>query len=257
MDRKAFGISTTDENDDDEIAFHLERCEWMNGFLKDLWPYIAKYSDNLLRTDIQNTVRQMEPVKVFKNFEFTDVNLGFVPPRIEKIATYRRKCGKTKAVIMEAHINFCSNLNIGMKVMKFIKAGMKDLVFMGKCRIRFQPLIPEVPFFAAVSVSFDELPEINFDLTDLGNIVEVPGLNKIIKETVNSVFSDMFVRPNKFTVPMVPISIMEGIGIRPYDVMHPFPQGLLKVKLIRGEDLMAKDNRKGLKNFVILLVKYF
>ena len=118
MDRKAFGISTTDENDDDEIAFHLERCEWMNGFLKDLWPYIAKYSDNLLRTDIQNTVRQMEPVKVFKNFEFTDVNLGFVPPRIEKIATYRRKCGKTNAVIIEAHINFCSNLNIGMKVMK-------------------------------------------------------------------------------------------------------------------------------------------
>lgn len=55
-----------------------------------------------------------------------------------------------------------------------------------------------------ISGSFIELPKFDFNLTGMGEFVQLPGLINAIRSVINAQTSNICVLPNKIVVPLVP-----------------------------------------------------
>lgn len=142
---------------------------------------------------------------------------------------------------MDTDMEFTSDME--MKCVCFgIPVGIEDLKFRGHCRIELAPLVPTPPFFGAVSASFMEMPEIDFNLTGIGNLAEAPGIYKIFKNTMNQIFSNMLVAPDNFKVPLLDKSLRDKYNLSMADLLHPFPKGLIYIHAKSGHNLVAKDS---------------
>ena len=57
-----------------------------------------------------------------------------------------------------------------------MKAGIKDLQLYGMVRVELRPLLKEMPLVGCVSFYFLNSPAIEFNLTNLADILDMPGL---------------------------------------------------------------------------------
>lgn len=55
-----------------------------------------------------------------------------------------------------------------------------------------------------ISGSFIELPKFDFNLTGMGELVQLPGLIDAIRTVVHSQIASLAVLPNRIVVPLVP-----------------------------------------------------
>lgn len=78
------------------------------------------------------------------------------------------------------------------------------MVVSGKVRCVMQPLLPSPPMIGGVSGSFVELPKFDFNLTGMGEFVQLPGLIDAIRTIVNAQVANLCVLPNKIVVPLAP-----------------------------------------------------
>ena len=227
------------------VGMELERAEWLNSFFKDIWPFLGMHIKGILENMVEPMVQSMEPKQVLSGFKFNNIHMGVSPPRVNSIAAFRPRNDEKnglKRIVLDMDLALCSNdMSINFEVLG-MKMGVEDIVFSGPCRIELSPLFPAPPFFGSIAISFTECPKIDFDLTGVANLVEVPGLNSILHSTIDSVFSGMFVLPAKFIVPMMSNEQMNDMNLKPYDLMHPFAKGCLFVHVKSATDLVAKDN---------------
>jgi Ca2+-dependent lipid-binding protein len=124
--------------------------------------------------------------------------------------------------------------------------GIMDVIFKGRARVELTPLLTKPPFFGAVAISFTEVPKIDFNLTGIANIVELPFLSDILHNTIGRIVADMFVLPKKFMVPMIPVENMSLYQLTPMEIMHPFAKGCIFIHIKKANNLVAKDNVKAL-----------
>jgi hypothetical protein len=227
------------------VGMEIERAEWLNSFLKDMWPFLGLHIKGILENMVEPLVQSMEPKQVLSGFKFNYIHMGVSPPRINSVTAFRPRNDEKnglKRVVLDMDLALCSNdMSINFEVLG-MKMGVEDVVFSGPCRIELSPLFPAPPFFGSIAISFTECPKIDFDLTGVANIVEVPGLNSILHSTIDQVFSGMFVLPAKFIVPMMSNEQMDDLNLKPYDLMHPFAKGCLFIHVKSAVDLVAKDN---------------
>lgn len=195
-----------------QIQSSSETVEWMNVLVQKLWPNISKFGETIVRQTIQPIVQEMDPEIVFKNFEFLKIDFGEQPIKITSMGALSRE----NDVLLFNSVNFESDLNFNMKTKvmgKNFEFGIRDITFDGSCELKLTPLIDSPPFFASVQFQLVELPRIDFDLTGLGNLVELPGIETVMRETVDGLVKNMFVRPNRLIVPMISPDVMTNFGM--------------------------------------------
>ncbi|BFZ22451.1 hypothetical protein BsWGS_25490 [Bradybaena similaris] len=208
----------------------VERAEWVNKMLRQMWPYIGEMVEKILRQSVEQSIVQSLPPSL-QSFKFSRIDLGNNPPRIGGVKVYTQV--KRDEIYMDLELNYSGDSNIEVTI-KGIAAGIKNLRLHGTLRVVFKPLINRLPLIGGMLVFFLNNPELDFDFTSLANALELPGLSDILHSSIQEQISNFMVLPNRY-----PIKMVEGLDLN--KLRYPQPQGVVRIRVIEAKDLIQAD----------------
>lgn len=208
----------------------VERVEWINKILDQMWPYIGEYVQEILRTTVEESIRTAMPASL-KSFKFSKIDMGDIPPRIGGVKVYSQL--RRDEIYMDLELNYASDAEITVSI-KGINAGLKDLRLHGTLRVVMKPLINKIPMIGGMLVFFLNNPDLDFNLTSLANAFDIPGLSDMLHSIIQEQIANFMVLPNRF-----PIKMAEGIDLN--KLRFPQPQGIVKVTVLEAKDLKRAD----------------
>ncbi|XP_067871095.1 extended synaptotagmin-2-like isoform X2 [Heterodontus francisci] len=216
----------------------VERVEWINKTVKQMWPYICQFVEKLLKETIEPAVRGAN--SHLSTFSFTKVDMGNKPLRIDGIKTYTENVD-SRQIILDLQISYVGNCEIDLEIKRyFCRAGVKSVQLNGIIRVILEPLIGDMPLVGALSLFFLRRPLLEINWTGLTNLLDVPGLNGMSDTIILDIISNYLVLPNRITVPLVD-------EVHLAELRFPVPKGLLRIHFIEAQDLQWKDTfMKGL-----------
>ncbi len=91
----------------------------------------------------------------------------------------------------------------------------------------FRPLIGDVPLVGGLQVYFLNQPELDFDLGGAGNLLEIPGLNGLLKGAIDDQIARHLVVPNR-------ISVVLSDQVSAESIRMPRPAGILSVRILEA-----------------------
>ncbi|GFR28457.1 extended synaptotagmin-2 [Trichonephila clavata] len=208
-----------------------ERVEWVNKILKQLWPYVGVYVKEMLKETMEPSIRESLP-SYLQSFRFEKIILGDMPPRIGGVKVYQENVSRNE-IIMDLEIRYSGDCNIQVGVKKF-KAGIKDLQIYGTIRVVMKPLVKIIPLVGGVTVFFLNRPRIDFNLTNVANVLDMPGLGDILRKAVSEQVAAMMVLPNKFPVQLIQDIPLKSLKFSP-------PAGVLRLNIVEARELVKAD----------------
>ncbi|KAL3078792.1 hypothetical protein niasHS_014574 [Heterodera schachtii] len=209
----------------------IERIEWVNKIIQQIWPHIGEYTKVFLKEFIEPQIRAQLPAP-FKSFKFVAVDMGDIPFRVGGLKVYTQNVGRDR-VIMDMDVVYAGDAEFAVQACGF-RGGLNQMVFSGKLRCTLQPLLSQPPMVGGVSSSFMELPKFDFNLTGMGEFVQLPGLIDAIRSVVNTQVANLLVLPNKIVVPLAP-------NVDVAKLYFPEPDGIVRMKIIEAMNLENKD----------------
>lgn len=209
----------------------IERAEWINKILRQLWPFVGHYVKNLLKNTVEPSIRESLPLYL-RSFVFEKIILGDIPPRIGGIKVYQENVARNE-IIMDLEVMYSGDCNIQVKV-KRMKAGIKDFQINGKVRVVLKPLVKKMPLIGAVTVFFLNNPAIDFNLTNLADVLDIPGLSDLLRKAVSDQLAALMVLPNKITVQLI-------TDIPSKTLKLPNPDGVLRIEVLGAKELIRAD----------------
>ncbi|CAF0763943.1 unnamed protein product [Adineta ricciae] len=236
--RKFFEELTTDVRPALEKRLHefpsyisypdFDRCEWLNKFIAQLWPTISDYVQQLVKTTIEPEIK-----KQISSLSFERIDLGDFPPRLGGIKIYTENI-RSDEITLDTEFFYGGDMQIKMRYHSF-KAGIKSLYLHGELRLILKSIVSKLPFVGALEVFFLRTPTIDFDLTDIANIIEIPGLHNLLMLTLERILQSSFVIPNRLIV-----AFMNEIDIN--QLRFPRPDGILRIDIIEAKHLPKLDH---------------
>ncbi|XP_072021278.1 extended synaptotagmin-2-like isoform X3 [Amphiura filiformis] len=211
-----------------------ERAEWLNKMVKQLWPYIEGYVEQLLRDTVEPAVQGALP-SYLKSFKFEKIKLGQYPPRIGGVKVYTDEVGRDE-IILDLELFYAGDCDIEMsvKTLKRIKAGIESLQLHGTLRVVMKPLVKKVPLVGGLQIYFLNRPAIDFNLTNLADVLDFPGLSNLLHTILDDQLSYFLVLPNR-----IPISLIDSVEM---DLLkYPMPQGVLRICVVECKNLIKAD----------------
>lgn len=209
----------------------VERAEWINKIIDQVWPFIGDYVRDLLMSTVQEKIQQSHAQVA--SFKFLKIDLGDIPPRIGGVKVYTNNV-KRDEIYMDLDIIYSSDADIEMKV-KGLTMGVKELQLRGMMRVILRPLISQMPLFGGISVFFLNNPDINFNLTGVANAIDMPGLSDMVDTIIREQIAAIMVLPNRIDVPIV--QDIKNIG----RLKYPLPDGVLRIHMIEAKELIKAD----------------
>ncbi|RUS77875.1 hypothetical protein EGW08_014349, partial [Elysia chlorotica] len=208
----------------------VERAEWVNKIVRQMWPYIGEMVEKILREKVEPSIKKSLP-SALQSFTFSTIDLGDIPPRTGGIKVYSQL--KRDEIYMDLELNYSGDCDIAVAI-KGINAGIKDLRLHGTVRVVFKPLINRPPLIGGMRVFFLNNPDLDFDLTSLANAFDIPGLSDMLHSIIMEQIANLMVLPN-----VLPIKLAEGIDLN--KLKYPQPQGVIRITVIEAKDLVAED----------------
>ncbi|XP_075466049.1 extended synaptotagmin-3 [Ascaphus truei] len=209
----------------------VERAEWVNKVVGQMWPYIGMYVEKMLHDKIEPLVRASNVH--LKAFTFTKAHFGEKHPRINGVKAYTKKVDK-REVILDLQLCYTGDCEINVEVKKVCKAGVKGIQLHGTLRVILAPLMSEPPFVGAVTMFFLQKPHLEINWTGLTNILEIPGVSGMSDTMIIDIIASHLVLPNRITFPL-------SGQVNAAQLRFPVPHGVLRVYLIEAENLIPKD----------------
>ena len=127
-------------------------------------------------------------------------------------------------------------------------ASITQLSFSSPClRVHLRPLLEDIPFVGACTVSFLRPPDIDFDLDGLANALSVPGVALLLRHVIQDQLEQTIVMPNSLTFSLVPNLERVKCSIltrQPRDVAGSvigIPSGVLNINIVEAKGLENKD----------------
>jgi Ca2+-dependent lipid-binding protein len=218
-----------------------DRVDWLNKFLKDIWPYLDKAICKMVRQQAQPYIDQYGPQYKLDAIEFESLTLGTLPPTFVGMKVYDTK---EKEVILEPSFKFAGNPNIIVAVKAFgMKATVQlvDVQVFATARITLKPLVPVFPCFSKIVVSLMDKPHVDFGLKLLGgDVMAIPGLYGFVQDTIRDQVAAMYMWPKTLEIPVIddPSAAKRPVGIVEVKVLHA--KNLLKKDLMGKADPYVK-----------------
>jgi Ca2+-dependent lipid-binding protein len=214
-----------------------DRCEWLNKLVEQMWPTISTYVENVVKNTIEPEIK-----KQISGLSFERIDLGDFPPRLGGIKIYTDNI-RSDEIILDTELFYGGDMHIKMKYHSF-KAGIKSLYLHGELRLVFKSIVSKIPFIGALELFFLRTPTIDFDLTDIANIIEIPGLHRLLMLSLERILQTLIVIPNRLI-----IAFMNEIDIN--QLKFPKPDGVLRIDILEAKNLPKYDHSLLLtKNFV-------
>ncbi|XP_037535813.1 extended synaptotagmin-1 [Nematolebias whitei] len=210
----------------------VEKVEWLNKVLQQVWPFVGQYMEKLLVETIAPSLRASS--NHLQTLSFTKVDMG---DKAMKVVGIKAHTDNDKGqVLLDLYISYVGNAEINVEVKRyFCKAGVKGIQLHGMMRVILEPLIGDVPIVGAVSMFFIRRPKLDINWTGLTNLLDVPGLNVMSDSMIMDAIASFLVLPNRLVVPLVP-------GLHVARLRCPLPRGVVRIHLLEAHNLAAKDN---------------
>ncbi|KAF8007726.1 hypothetical protein BT93_K1656 [Corymbia citriodora subsp. variegata] len=210
--------------------FH--RVDWLNRFMRYMWPYLDQAVCNLIRSSAQPIFTEAVGRYQLKAVEFESLSLGTLPLAIHGVKVHETN---ENELVLEPAIRWAGNPNIVL-VLKLlflrIRVQLLDVQISAVPRIVLKPLVPTFPCFASISVSLLEKPQVDFGLKLFnGDMMAIPLLYQCVQETIRKQISYLYLWPQTLEIP-----ILDG----PVGAMKK-PVGILRVKVVRAHKLLKMD----------------
>ncbi|XP_072524644.1 extended synaptotagmin-2 isoform X2 [Salminus brasiliensis] len=214
----------------------VERVEWLNKTVQQMWPYICQFVDKLFRETIEPAVKGAN--SHLSSFCFSKIDMGDKPLRVNGVKVYTENVDK-RQIIMDLQISFIGNTEIDVEIKKYYcRAGIKSIQLHGVLRVIMEPLLGDMPLIGALSVFFLKKPTLDINWTGLTNMLDIPGLNGLCDGVIEDIICSYLVLPNKITIPLVGDAQLAQLRF-------PIPKGVLRVHFLEAQDLLAKDKFLG------------
>uniref|UniRef100_A0A1A8EI17 Extended synaptotagmin-like protein 2 n=1 Tax=Nothobranchius korthausae TaxID=1143690 RepID=A0A1A8EI17_9TELE len=214
----------------------VERVEWLNKTVKQMWPFICQFVDKLFRETIEPAVQGANAH--LSTFSFTKIDMGDKPLRVNGVKVYTENIDK-RQVIMDLQISFVGNTEIDVDIKRYYcKAGIKSIQIHGVLRVVMEPLLGDIPLVGALSLFFLKKPLLDINWTGLTNILDIPGLNGFSSNLILDIIYNYLVLPNRVTIPLVGEEKLAKLRF-------PMPKGVLRIHFLEAQDLEGKDQFLG------------
>ncbi|KAM8730969.1 extended synaptotagmin-2 isoform 2-T2 [Acanthopagrus schlegelii] len=214
----------------------VERVEWLNKTVKQMWPYICQFVEKLFHETIEPAVKESN--SHLSTFCFSKIDIGDKPLRVNGVKVYTENVDK-RQIIMDLQISFVGNTEIDVDIKRYYcKAGIKSIQMHGVLRVVMEPLLGDMPLVGALSVFFLKKPLLDINWTGLTNILDIPGLNGFSDSLIQDIIYKYLVLPNRITIPLV--GDVELAKLR-----FPMPKGVLRIHFLEAQDLEGKDKFLG------------
>lgn len=210
----------------------VEKVEWLNKVLQQVWPFVGQYLEKLLVETIAPSIR--ESSTHLQTLSFTKVDMGDKAMKVVGIKAHTEN--DKGQVLLDLYISYVGDVEINVEVKRyFCKAGVKGIQLHGMMRVILEPLIGDVPIVGAVSMFFIRRPKLDINWTGLTNLLDIPGLNIMSDSMIMDAIASFLVLPNRLVVPLVP-------GLHVAQLRSPLPRGVVRIHLLEAQKLAAKDN---------------
>ncbi|XP_024120833.1 extended synaptotagmin-2 isoform X3 [Oryzias melastigma] len=214
----------------------VERVEWLNKTVKQMWPFICQFVDKLFRETIEPAVKGANPH--LSSFCFTKIDMGDKPLRVNGVKVYTENVDK-RQVIMDLQISFVGNTEIDVDIKKYYcRAGIKSIQLYGTLRVVMEPLLGDMPLIGALSVFFLQKPILDINWTGLTNVLDIPGVDGLCDGIIQDIIHGYLVMPNQINIPLVGEAELSRIRF-------PIPKAVLRIHFIEAQELMSKDRMLG------------
>uniref|UniRef100_A0A665X8F9 Extended synaptotagmin-like protein 1b n=1 Tax=Echeneis naucrates TaxID=173247 RepID=A0A665X8F9_ECHNA len=197
----------------------VEKVEWLNKVLQQVWPFVGQYLEKLLVETIAPSIRASSTH--LQTLSFTKVDMGDKAMKVVGIKAHTEN--DKGQVLLDLYINYVGNAEINVEVKRyFCKAGVKGIQLHGMMRVILEPLIGDVPIVGAVTMFFIQRPV-------------CPSSFSFIYSMIMDAIAAFLVLPNRLVVPLVP-------GLHVAQLRSPLPRGVVRIHLLEAQNLAAKDN---------------
>uniref|UniRef100_A0A674MJP7 Extended synaptotagmin 2 n=1 Tax=Takifugu rubripes TaxID=31033 RepID=A0A674MJP7_TAKRU len=215
----------------------VERTEWLNKTVKQMWPFICQFVDKLFRETIEPAVKGANPH--LSSFCFTKIDMGQKPLRVNGVKVYTENVDK-RQIIMDLQISFVGNTEIDVDIKKYYcRAGIKSIQLHGTLRVVMEPLLGDMPLVGALSVFFLKKPLLDINWTGLTNVLDIPGVNGLCDNIIQDIICTYLVLPNRISIPLVGESQLAQLRF-------PVPKVTgLRIHSLEAQDLLGKDKFLG------------
>uniref|UniRef100_A0A667YLE5 Extended synaptotagmin 2 n=1 Tax=Myripristis murdjan TaxID=586833 RepID=A0A667YLE5_9TELE len=204
----------------------VERVEWLNKTVRQMWPYICQFVEKLFHETIEPAVKGANAH--LSTFCFSKIDMGDKPLRVNGVKVYTENVDK-RQIIMDLQISFVGNTEIDVDIKRYYcKAGIKSIQLHGVLRVVMEPLLGDMPLIGALSLFFLKKPLLDINWTGLIHS------NGLIQDIIYS----YLVLPNRITIPLV--GDVELARLR-----FPMPKGVLRIHFLEAQDLEGKDKFLG------------
>uniref|UniRef100_A0A4W6FD93 Extended synaptotagmin-like protein 1b n=1 Tax=Lates calcarifer TaxID=8187 RepID=A0A4W6FD93_LATCA len=207
----------------------VEKVEWLNKVLQQVWPFVGQYLEKLLVETIAPSIRASSTH--LQTLSFTKVDMGDKAMKVVGIKAHTEN--DKGQVLLDLYISYVGNVEINVEVKRyFCKAGVKGIQLHGMMRVILEPLIGDVPIVGAVTMFFIRRPKLDINWTGLTNLLDIPGV--MSDSMIMDAIASFLVLPNRLVVPLVP-------GLHIAQLRSPLPRGVVRIHLVEAQNLAAKD----------------
>ncbi|KAL9961907.1 hypothetical protein ACROYT_G030943 [Oculina patagonica] len=212
----------------------IENTTWLNNIINKMWPFIEGMTRNIIKESVEPEIQKKLPAAL-KTLYFDKIELGQKPPFIGNIKSYARGSGVARAseIIMDVDLTYNGDAQVKLTV-KNVKLGISDFQIHGPLRIILKPLLSDQSIVGGITLFFLKRPKIAFNLTNLLNVLDFPGLKKTLRGIVDDVIASFAVLPNRIAVPLAE-------SVDSSDLQYPIPEGLLRVHMLEARELVKSD----------------
>ncbi|KAI5056489.1 hypothetical protein GOP47_0028307 [Adiantum capillus-veneris] len=209
-----------------------DRVDWLNKFIKDLWPYLDKAICKIIKETTQPLIEQYSAKYKIDSVEFECLTLGSLPPTLQGVKAFDTQ---ESEMIIEPALKWAGNPNILVVVKAFgLKATVQlvDLQVFAVARLTFKPLVPSFPCFSKIVLSLMEKPHIDFGLKLLGgDLMAIPGLYGLVQDLIKEEIAKLYLWPKTLEIAILDES----------KAAVKKPVGILQVKILNARKLRKAD----------------
>eukprot|EP00250_Pteridium_aquilinum_P035462 c9459_g1_i1 orf=161-1768(+) len=215
-----------------------DRVDWLNKFLRELWPYLDKAICNIIKETTKPMIDQYRAKYKIDAVEFECLTLGTLPPTFHGIKAFDTQ---ENEIIIEPVLKWAGNPNILVSVKAYgLKATVQlvDLQVFATARVTLKPLVPVFPCFSKIIVSLMEKPHVDFGLKLVGgDLMAIPGLYGFVQELIKEEVAKLYLWPKFLEVPILDdskVSIKKPVGMLQVTIVN--------CRNLKKADLMGKSD---------------
>ena len=211
-----------------------ERVVWMNNMIHHMWPYIGAMVKKILKENVEPAMQASLPCSL-NNLTFETISFGQVAPKITGINSYAPE-DTPDEFILDLDLLYEGDAKIKLCV-KSVTMGVSAIQLRGMLRVIFKPFVGEPNPIGGMTVFFLNRPKIGFDLINLLNVLDIPGLKSKLRSVAEDVICSIMVLPNRIVIPMSPDLVADDSDLR-----YPIPEGVVRMKVIEAKELTKMDS---------------